>query len=58
MNQERKNELFDRLIDYVCEHCPTEEDKYIAFNDILGFTKEEINEVGVTIENDCEEERD
>lgn len=49
MIPERKEELFNRLIDYVCEHCPSEEDKYIAFNDILGFTKEEINEVGVTI---------
>lgn len=48
MNPERKEELFNRLISYVCEHCTSNTEEYEAFTEILGFTEEEMIEVGVT----------
>lgn len=55
MEQKRKEEIFNKLIDYVSEHCSTEEDEYIAFTKIIGLTKEEINELGIEFEKNYSE---
>ena len=55
MNPKRKEEIFDKLIGYVSEHCSTEEDEYIAFTQIIGLSNEEMNELGIEFEKDYNE---
>lgn len=55
IDEKRKKEIFYQLIDYVSEHCPTEEDKYIAFRNIIGLSKEEMKDLGITFEQDYNE---
>lgn len=55
IDKKRRNEIFCKLIDYVSEHCPTEEDEYIAFRDIIGLSKEEMKDLGITFEKNYEE---
>lgn len=63
MQLERKNEIFNELLNYVSEHCRSEVDEYHAFRSIIGLSNEEIEELGISfskdiseIENEMEEE--
>ncbi|MCI9016120.1 MAG: hypothetical protein HFJ53_03005 [Clostridia bacterium] len=58
MEQKRKEEIFNKLVGYVSEHCSTEEDEYIAFTKIIGLTKEEMNELGIEFEKNYSELED
>lgn len=55
IDEQRKKEIFNELIDYVSEHCPTEEDEYYAFRHIIGLSKDEIRELGIYFEKSYEE---
>ena len=55
IDEKRKNEIFNELIDYVSVHCATEEDEYYAFRHIIGLSKEETNELNLWFEKDYEE---
>ena len=55
IDEKRKNEIFNELIDYVSVHCATEEDEYYAFRHIIGLSKEEMNELNLWFEKDYEE---
>ena len=55
IDEKRKNEIFNELIDYVSVHCATEEDEYYAFRHIIGLSKEEMNELNLLFEKDYEE---
>jgi len=47
MTNQRKEEIFNNLINYVFEHCSTKEEENIAFKDIIGLTNEEIKELNI-----------
>ena len=47
MTKERKKEIFQNLIDYVFEHCSTEEEEKIAFKNIIGLSDAEMKELGI-----------
>lgn len=55
IDEARKNEIFNELIDYVSVHCATEEDEYYAFRHIIGLSKEEMAELNLCFEKDYEE---
>lgn len=58
IDEKRKNEIFNELIDYVSVHCATEEDEYYAFRNIIGLSKEEMNELNLWFEKNYEEEEE
>ena len=58
IDEKRKNEILNELIDYVSVHCATEEDEYHAFRYIIGLSKEEMNELNLWFEKDYEEEEE
>jgi len=58
IDEKRKNEIFNELIDYVSVHCATEEDEYHAFRYIIGLSKEEMNALNLWFEKDYEEEEE
>lgn len=39
MTPERKNELFDKMLEWIYEHIKDEEDLFRTLHDRLGFTK-------------------
>lgn len=50
MTKERKDEIFNELINYVSEHCVDEKDFYNALIHIIGLNNEEIEELGIDVE--------
>lgn len=47
MTNERKNEIIFNLLEYVSEHCSTEEEEKHAFKNIIGLNNEELKEFGI-----------
>lgn len=58
IDEKRKDEIFNELIDYVSVHCATEEDEYHAFRHIIGLSKEEMDALNLWFEKDYEEQED
>ena len=49
ISDNRKQEIFDELIDYVSEHTVDEKDFYSSLKDIIGLTDNEITELGIEV---------
>lgn len=47
MTPERKNVLFDKMLEWIYEHIKDEEDLFHTLHDRLGFTKEEANDCSI-----------
>lgn len=47
MTPERKNELFDKMLEWIYEHIKDEEELFRTLHDRLGFTKEEANDCSI-----------
>ncbi len=47
MTSERKNELFDKMLEWIYEHIRDEEELFRTLHDRLGFTKEEANDCSI-----------
>ena len=44
MTQERKDQLYDEMLGWICEHIKGDEDLYITLHEHFGMTKEELHE--------------
>lgn len=44
MTQERKDQLYDLMIAWICEHIPNDEDLFLTLHDCFGMTKGELHE--------------
>lgn len=55
MKIDRKLEVFDSLIDYVCEHCNSELEEYHTYREIIGLSKEEIEDLGFAFGKEIDE---
>lgn len=44
MTQERKDELYDQMIAWICEHIKNDEDLFLTLNGHFGMTKEELHD--------------
>ena len=49
ISEERKEEIFNELIDYVCEHTVDEKDFYNALKNIIGLTNEEMTALDIEV---------
>lgn len=47
MTPERKNVLFDKMLEWIYEHIRDEEELFRTLHDRLGFTKEEANDCSI-----------
>ena len=47
MTINRKNELFNEMLDWIIYHCPNEKDLYLTLTEPLGMTDDEIKELGI-----------
>ena len=47
MTSERKNVLFDKMLEWIYEHIKDEEELFRTLHDRLGFTKEEANDCSI-----------
>lgn len=56
ITEERKEEIFNHLMDYVFNHCIDDKEVYTALTDIIGLNDEEIKELGIIFEE--QEEND
>lgn len=55
IDSNRKNEIIDKLLEYVSEHCISEEDEYNTFINIIGLSKKEMKILGIELKNELEE---
>lgn len=44
MNQQRKDELYDKMFTWICEHCRSDRERFQLFHGQFGMTKEELHE--------------
>lgn len=44
MTQERKDQLYDEMIAWICEHIPSDEDLFRTLHGHFGMTKDELHE--------------
>lgn len=44
MTQERKDQLYDQMIAWICEHIKNDEDLFLTLNGHFGMTKEELHD--------------
>lgn len=44
MTQERKDQLYDEMIAWICEHNPYDEDLFLVLTEHFGMTKEELHD--------------
>lgn len=44
MTQERKNQLYDQMIAWICEHIQNDEDLFLTLHGCFGMTKEELHD--------------
>lgn len=44
MTQERKDELYDQMIAWICEHIPNDEDLFLTLHGHFGMTKDELHD--------------
>jgi len=49
ISQKRKEEIFNRLFEYVFEHCKDEKDYYNALKNIIGLTDSEMTTLGIEV---------
>ncbi len=47
MTAERTNELFDKMLAWICEHIREEDELFRVLHDHIGFTKVEANHCGI-----------
>ena len=47
MTDERKTELLEKCVEWICEHITEAEDRFEALSGHVGFTLEELHEFGV-----------
>lgn len=47
----RKLEIIDKLMEYVSEHCFSENEEYHTFKDIIGLSEYEMQELGIVFES-------
>ena len=47
-NAERKEQLFEEMLAWICEHVSGQEDLYLALCERIGMTKDELHEYGIT----------
>ena len=44
MTQERKDELYDQMIAWICEHIPNDEYLFLTLHGHFGMTKDELHD--------------
>ncbi len=44
MTQERKDQLYDQMIAWICEHIPNDEELFLTLHGHFGMTKEELHD--------------
>ncbi len=44
MTQERKDQLYDQMIAWICEHIPNDEDLFLTLHGHFGMTQDELHE--------------
>lgn len=44
MTQERKDELYDQMIAWICKHIPNDEDLFLTLHGHFGMTKDELHD--------------
>lgn len=44
MTQERKDQLYDQMIAWICEHIPNDEDLFLTLHGHFGMTKDELHD--------------
>ena len=44
MTQERKNELYEKMLAWICEHIQNDEDLFLTLIGQLGMTQEEVHD--------------
>ena len=44
MTQARKDQLYDEMIAWICEHLPSDEDRFLVLTKHFGMTQEELHE--------------
>ena len=44
MTQERKDQLYDQMIAWICEHIPNDKDLFLTLHGYFGMTKEELHD--------------
>lgn len=44
MTEERKDQLYNKMFNWICEHISDDEDLFITLHDHFGMTKEELHE--------------
>lgn len=44
MTQERKNELYEKMLAWICEHIQNDEDLFLTLKGQLGMTQEEVHD--------------
>lgn len=44
MTQERKDQLYDQMIAWICEHIPGDEDLFLTLHGHFGMTKDELHD--------------
>ena len=44
MTQERKDQLYDQMIAWICEHISNDEDLFLTLHGHFGMTKEELHD--------------
>lgn len=47
MTTNRKNELFNEMLDWIIYHCPTRKDLYLTLTNTIGMTDDEIKELNI-----------
>lgn len=53
MTQERKDELYDQMIAWICEHIPNDEDLFLTLHGHFGMTKDELHDHSLISSRSC-----
>lgn len=55
ITEQRKEEIFNHLMDYVFEHCSDDKEVYNTLTNIIGLNDEEIEELGIVFDEQEDE---
>lgn len=47
MTNERKDQLFDEMLNWICEHTSGSRDMFIALHEVIGMTQEELHDCSI-----------
>ncbi len=47
MTQDRKDELYGRMMEWICERIKSDEDLYPAMQEYFGMTEDELHDCGI-----------